>query len=128
MTDSARKPSFVITALLVAAGAVLWLGLWAQLGAVPVVKRRFDEFGLQLPWLTKRVIGAGNLAWANVWVAIPTALGGLVLWYLLVGWLRHRPGWTAAVTLIAALVLAANLVAATGLVLSEVKLQEGLRK
>ena len=29
MTD--RKPSFVVTALLVAAGAALWFGLWGQL-------------------------------------------------------------------------------------------------
>jgi hypothetical protein len=28
MTEATRKPSFVVTALLVAVGVVLWLGLW----------------------------------------------------------------------------------------------------
>jgi type II secretory pathway component PulF len=130
MTD--RKPSFVVTALLVAAGAALWLGLCAQLAMVPAVKRRFDEFGLQLPALTKLVLKVSDLVWANPWLAVPTVFGGLVVWVGLVGWLRHHRGWTVAVSVLAVLMIAGlvagNLLVATGLILPEAKLREGLAK
>jgi type II secretory pathway component PulF len=98
----------------------------------PGWKRRFDEFGLQLPWLTKQVIGLANLAWDNWWLAVPLALVGALAWGGIVGWLRHARGWATAVTVAAALMLAAlvaaNLVVAYGLILPEIKLQEALSK
>ncbi len=131
--DPGRKPSYVATGFLVAAGVVLWLALWTQvLLLTPPLKKQFDEFGLQLPWLTKQVVGLANLAWDNWWLSVPAALVGALAWGGLVGGLRHRAGWAAAVTLIAALMLAAltaaNLVVAAGLFLPEIKLREALSK
>jgi type II secretory pathway component PulF len=131
MTD--RKPSFVVTALLVAAGAALWLGLWGQLMVVaPATKRRFDEFGLQLPAATKLMLGLSAWAWDNVWLAVPAVLAAVVVCGGVLGWLRHRRGWTAAVSVLAILLLvglaAGNLIVATSLLLPEVKLLEGLAK
>jgi type II secretory pathway component PulF len=131
MTD--RKPSFVVTALLVAAGVLLWLGLWFQvLVLTPALKRRYDEFGMQLPAVTQQTIALSQWAQDFGLLVLPAALAAAVVCGGVLGWLRHRRGWTAAVTLLAVLVLAGltitNLVVAAGLLLPEVKLQEGLRK
>ncbi len=128
-----RKPSFAVTALLVAAGVVLWLALWGQLLILaPATKRRFDEFGLQLPMATKWVLEASDWARNNGWLVLPAVLAGALVYGGVLGWLRHRRGWTAAMSLLAALVLAgltiSNLIVAVGLLLPAVKLQEGLAK
>lgn len=131
MTD--RKPSLVVTALLVAAGAALWLALWGQLMVMtPGMKRRFDEFGLQLPAATRLMLGLGAWAWDNMWLVVPAVLAAVVVCGGVLGWLRHRRGWAAAVTVLAVLMLvglaAGNLLVATSLLLPEAKLREGLAK
>ena len=131
MTD--RKPSFVVTALLIAAGAALWLGLWGQLLLLtPGMKRRFDDFGLQLPAATRLTLGLGAWAWDNVWLVVPVVLAAVVVCGGVLGWLRHRRGWTAVVSILAVLIIislaASNLFVAASLLLSEVKLLEGLAK
>ena len=87
------RPSFVVTALLVAAGVALWLGLWAQLFLALGMKRRFDEFGLKLPSLTEFVVDVANLAWTNWRLVLPPAVFAALVWGGFVGWLRHRHGW-----------------------------------
>jgi type II secretory pathway component PulF len=131
MTD--RKPSFVVTALLVAAGAALWLALWGQLMVLtPATKRRFDDFGLKVPAATELVLGLGAWAWDNWWLVVPAVLAAAVVCGGVLGWLRHRRGWTAAVSVLAALMLvglaAGNLIVAASLLLPEAKLREGLAK
>jgi type II secretory pathway component PulF len=131
MTD--RKPSFVVTALLVAAGALLWLGMWAQLLILtPGMRRRFDEFGLQLPALTKVLISLSDWATDNWWLTLPAVVAAVAVGGGVLGWLRHRRGWTVPVTLftvlLIALLLAGNAAVAFSLALPEVKLQEGLAK
>ncbi len=131
MTD--RKPSFVVTALLVAAGAVLWLGVWGQLLILtPGMRRRFDEFGLQLPAATRLLVALGDWASDHWWLSVPAALAAVVVWGGVLGWLRHRRGWTTPVTafaaLLIALLLAGNALVAAGLALPEVKLREALSK
>ena len=131
MTD--RKPSFVVTALLVAAGAVLWLGMWGQLLILtPGMKRRFDEFGLQLPAATKLLISLSDWVYGNWWLALPAVVAVVVVCGGVLGWLRHRRGWTVPVTLFAvlliAMLLAGNAAVAVSLALPEIKLQEGLAK
>jgi type II secretory pathway component PulF len=131
MTD--RKPSFAVTALLVAAGALLWLGMWAQLLILtPGMRRRFDEFGLQLPALTKLLISLSDWVSDNWWLTLPAVVAAVVVCGGALGWLRHRRGWTVPVTLftvlLIALLLAGNAAVAFSLALPEVKLQEGLAK
>jgi type II secretory pathway component PulF len=131
MTD--RKPSFVVTALLVAAVSALWLALWGQLLVVaPATKRRFDDFGLQLPAASKLIVELGAWAQDNWWLVVPAVFAGVVVFGGAIGLLRHRRGWTAAVSLLAVLMIAgltaSNLLVATSLLLPEVKLREGLAK
>lgn len=131
MTD--RKPPFVVTALLVAAGALLWLGMWAQLLILtPGMRRRSDEFGLQVPALTKLLISLSDWASDNWWLALPAVVAAVVVCGGVLGWLRHRRGWTVPVTLLTvlliAMLLAGNAAVAFSLALPEIKLQEGLSK
>jgi type II secretory pathway component PulF len=131
MTD--RKPSFTVTALLVAAGVFLWLGMWGQmLILTPSMKRRFDEFGLQLPAATKLLISLSDWVYANWWLALPAIIAVMVVCGGVLGWLRHHRGWTVPATLFAvlmiALLLAGNGIVAISLALPEIKLREALSK
>ncbi len=133
MTEATRKPSFAVTALLVAAGVVLWLGLAVQLLMVaPYARHKFDEYGLMLADLTKLTLAASNWAHLNWWLVVPAVVGAALVWAYLVGWLRHRRGWTATVNLTAAVTVAAllavHLTLAVSLLLPALKLQAGPRK
>ena len=131
MSTSTKPPSVpgtVIAAILV---AVPWLALGVQLLViVPRMKKTFDEFGLQLPQLTKTVIIISNSVNHFWWVAIPSGLAVLLLMVAGIAWLRHFLRYSALLPtafLLAGLV-AANTTVAFALRLPLVKLQEGLAR
>lgn len=128
-----RKPSFVVTGLLVATVVGLWLLVWGELLVmVPRSKKTFDEFGLKLPAVTEAVVGLGQWAAGNLLLSLPAVLGGAVVFGGLIGAFRHRPRWSTLVTVLAAVVLAllvaANVVIVGALAQPAIKLQEGLAK
>jgi type II secretory pathway component PulF len=131
MTD--RKPSFAVTALLVVVGTILWLGMWGQLLILtPGMRRRFDDFGLQLPALTRLSISLGDWASDNWWLVLPAVVAVVAVCGGVLGWLRHRRGWTAPVTafivLLIVMLLAWNAAVAFSLTLPEITLREALSK
>ena len=73
-----RSPSWVLTgvwlALLSAATTAVAAAL---LFHVPGQKRIFDEFGLQLPTLSRWIIQASSFVSAYWWVLVPAVLAGL---------------------------------------------------
>jgi type II secretory pathway component PulF len=126
-----RRASYVLTALLVAVGVILLLVVWYQFEiAAPLFKKRFDEYGMQLPAATKLVVRLGMLV--DGWLAVLLVFGAMLTWAGAIGWLRHRARWAAIVTVYVWLVIAAlvvlNLIVAGPLILAEMKLQEGLAR
>ena len=126
------RKSFVATGALVAVVVALWLGLWGQLlFAVPAAKKRFDEYGLMLPAMTRQVIRLSDAASHFGVLSAVAALGGAVVWGGLIAWARHgrRAGAAAALAVgLVAVLLLGNALIAGSLALPEAKLQEGLRK
>lgn len=130
---SPRKPSFVATGLLVASVVGLWLLVWAEVFVgIPRAKRALDEFGLQLPDVTRAVIHLGAWASSNAIFVLPFVLTGAVLFGVLIGLFRHRPKWSFAATVLAFLLLfglaLANVVVVGAMLLPALKLQQGLAK
>jgi type IV pilus assembly protein PilC len=99
---------------------------------VPRAKRTFDEFGLQLPWLTQTVVRLSNWIAEYWWATLPVfGLLGIAD-FALIRWLARRGGfsapaamWVAAVGLFLVGVGAVTLFAVEHPMM---KLKEGLAK
>lgn len=131
MTASTRPPSVVGTVICACLVAVSALVLLTQLVVIsPQLKIRFDEYGLQLPWLTKFVLGLGRWFHSYWWILVPLLMAVLALCVGGLAWLRHGLRYRA-ILLTALLVFplfAVNTIVAFALFLPLVKLQEGLVK
>lgn len=109
---------------------VVLLGFWATVFVVvPRQKRYFDEFGLMLPWATKRVIDFGYVfrtGWLAFVPASVVAFGG----FLALTKTRVLPPVTArrVAQLATILLLALLVVTGVALGLPMLKLAEGLAK
>ncbi len=119
-------------------GTAIWLAVLLSLEllvsatyliVVPRQKKTFDEFGLQLPGLTKAVIDAGTVFTRYWWLLVPTLLSATVVGVILGRHLFRRPtaGTLFAVLLLVLLVLLAG-GTCVGLFLPHQKLAEGLNK
>ena len=114
--------------------ALAWLSPLALLVVIPAgLKRRYDEFGLQLPWATRAVFAAHDFLYAYWWVVLPVLVGGTILVagvgsYLVRHHVRpkavHVLWWLLA---FAPPALFAGVIVA-GSILPEIKLREGLKK
>lgn len=119
-------------------GTAVWLGLlvglnlllWAVLVVfVPMQKKRFDEYNLQLPWLTKTVIQASDWFTSGWYFVTPTLVSAMCVGVLAGRHLFRRPTvGTAFAGLCLFALVAALTVTVVGLVLPEVKLAEGRNK
>ena len=100
MTDQIDRPSYVITASLVAIAVLLSLACWWQLlYIVPEFERTFEDFRMRLPYLTERMILASRIAVQFWFFVMPSAFIVLVI----VSWvsyvLRHRVGKSSVSTI-----------------------------
>ena len=88
-----RSPSWVLTGIWLALLSFFTMTVAAELLLyVPGQKRIFDEYGLQLPTLSRWVIVASNFVAAYWWALVPAVLAGLCGTVLLV---RHAFGQRA---------------------------------
>ena len=131
MNTSTKPPSLAGTVIAAILVAVPWLVLFVQLlFIVPRMKKTFDEYGLQLPQLTKTILGISNSVNHFWWVAIPSGLAVLVLMVAGIAWLRHGLRYRAL--LLTAMMLfplvTVNVIVAYALFLPTMKLTEGLSK
>jgi type II secretory pathway component PulF len=96
---------------------------------VPGQKKTFDEYNLQLPWLTKVVIDAGSLSARFWWAILPTLISATVVGVILGRHAFRRPtvGTVFAVLCLFGL-LAALTAIAFALTLPQIKLAEGMAK
>jgi type II secretory pathway component PulF len=119
-------------------GTAIWLAVLLSLEllvsatyliVIPRQKRMFDEFGLQLPALTKTVIRGGDFVARYWWLVVPTLLSATAVGVILGRHLFRRPtaGTVFAVLLLVLLLLAAG-GTCVGLYLPGVKLAEGMNK
>src|SRR5262245_37977636 len=90
------RPSVVVTILLILAPFALWLLVaWQLVFVVPARRRVFDDYAMQLPWLTFQVVGASAWFAKHWWILVPAcvAIGGPVVTLGTLGvrhWLRSR--------------------------------------
>jgi type IV pilus assembly protein PilC len=127
------RPSQFGIAVQVGTILIFWILLWAQLLVVaPRCKRLFDDFGLQLPSLTRTVLGFSSWSLANWWLVIPSALAAIVGLLGLLAFFRNRPGWGRLTWLLAVLLIggffAVNGIVAGSLIVPWIRLQEGLAR
>jgi type II secretory pathway component PulF len=119
-------------------GTAIWLAVLLSLElavsgvyliVIPGQKRVFDEYNLQLPWLTKTVLDAGNFFARYSLLLVPTLLSATLVGVILGRHLFRRPtaGTVVAVLLLMLLLLTAA-VTVYGLNLPYQKMTEGLSK
>ncbi len=131
MDNPTRQPSVagtVACVALVVLPAVLMLT--QLLLIVPRTKKTLDEFGLQLPWLTKYVLQFGMWFHDFWWLLVPLSLAALVAVCGGLAWLRHGLRYRAIVPTALLLIplFAANVIVAYALLLPTAKLAAGLSK
>jgi type II secretory pathway component PulF len=95
----------------------------------PGQKRLFDEYGLKLPWLTKRVIDLADMVRAFWFLSVPLSAviwGGLAAGH---GSNTVPPRVTRVITILVSVAFLAALAAfAVGFGIPQIKLAEGLAK
>lgn len=128
--DPDYRPSAAGTAVLIALAVGGWLAaMFALFTFVPPAKKRFDEFGLQLPRLTARLIDLGDATGPlalPLTVGVPLLLAGTV--YVCRNHVRSRGlRWLGLLAAFSVPALAAAVIG-LALVLPMVKLAEGLNK
>jgi type II secretory pathway component PulF len=110
---------------------VLMIGVLAlNIVVVPGAKRKFDEFGLTLPWITQNVIRVSNWVVENWGMMIPVLVAAGAGNFLLMRQLGQRGSrlpvvWVVAVAALLGAVIAVTLVS---IELPMMKLREGLRR
>jgi type IV pilus assembly protein PilC len=131
--ESDGSRGFALAVVGTAVHAALVLALFAgYVVFVPRAKRTFDEFGLQLPWLTQTVIRLSNWIAEYWWATLPVfGLLGIAD-FALTRWLARRGGFStpAAMWVVAVGLFLVGVGAVTVFAVQEpmIKLREGLAK
>lgn len=132
MADSMpiAKPSLAITTVWLGLLSVLIAAIWfIVLIYMPMQKKKFDEFGLQLPSMTKTAFDISMMLYDKWFVALPVmlivVLGGVVI-------LRHgmdaAKGGTVYAMLMVVLLAGMSGFLIVNMIIPLIKLAEGLAK
>jgi type II secretory pathway component PulF len=127
MPDAPKPPRLAVTAVLAGLSVLAWLAPAAVLAvAVPIYKKRFDEFGIKLPAATQWTwsVSGGWAILAALQFAILAAVAGYFVRHQVRSGAVRALWWLFAF----ALPLLLLLLTAGPVLLAEMKLQEGLRK
>jgi hypothetical protein len=126
-----RPPSLALAALGTLAHAGLVLVLFVlYVSVVPSAKKTFDEFGVQLPWLSLSVIRVSNWVCEYWWMLAPVVLGFGVADFGLLAALSTRSQGVALLGLVFVTLMLTSLIAVTTVALEipKAKIKEGLSR